>query len=165
MFAATVVVLVLFTFADAWMIQNHPNSVLVRSPIPFCHWKPHQKQRQSFSGVGVWKKGLFAKQNDDDDDDDRPAGPTPATAVAAATANVATTTATSRNQFQQQRHSSYWAHLQPKLKERIQKEGQERAMANKKKREPETDKKRRTYKNTIQINILLLADFFLHVIL
>jgi hypothetical protein len=37
-----------------------------------------------------------------------------------------------------------WDLLDPDIRQRIQQAGQERAVANKKKREPETDKKRRT---------------------
>jgi hypothetical protein len=37
-----------------------------------------------------------------------------------------------------------WDLLHPDIRQRIQRAGQERAVANKKKREPETDKKRRT---------------------
>lgn len=45
--------------------------------------------------------------------------------------------------------SSKWDSLNPKIKERIVRAGQERAIANKKKREPDTDKKRRTYTHVL----------------
>jgi hypothetical protein len=41
--------------------------------------------------------------------------------------------------------SSRWSSLNPAVKERIIQKGQERAIANKKKREPDQDKKRREY--------------------
>ena len=45
---------------------------------------------------------------------------------------------------QQPKKQSRWESLNPKIKERIVKAGQERAIANKKKREPAQAKKRRT---------------------
>lgn len=53
------------------------------------------------------------------------------------TATLPSTTATVSS-------SSRWDSLNPKIKERLIKAGQERAIANKKKREPDHDKKRRT---------------------
>jgi predicted RNA-binding protein with RPS1 domain len=61
---------------------------------------------------------------DDDDEDDEPSAET-------STSDRLT--------------SSRWGSLNPAVKERIIQKGQERAIANKKKREPEQDKKRREY--------------------
>jgi hypothetical protein len=72
---------------------------------------------------GVSVAWLDEEPDDDDDMEDEPA-----------TLTTATTKLGSR-----------WDALNPKIKERIIQAGQERAMANKKKREPDSDKKRRTY--------------------
>jgi hypothetical protein len=64
------------------------------------------------------------EDDDDDDEDDEPSAGT-------STSDRLT--------------SSRWGSLNPSVKERIIQKGQEKAIANKKKREPEQDKKRREY--------------------
>ena len=55
----------------------------------------------------------------------------------------------------QPKKSSRWDNLNPKIKASIIKKGQERAIANKKKREPAQDKKRREYQTANK-----LSDFW-----
>ena len=52
----------------------------------------------------------------------------------------------------QPKKSSRWDNLNPKIKDSIIKKGQERAIANKKKREPAQDKKRREYQTANKLS-------------